>query len=78
MAEYELVRRKKDGRYVSVDGDFTLNRAKAFVFYEGAAMGISSYLTDEYKIVPLTDEEVRDFEYIISEWDNNPETNEEA
>lgn len=56
------VQRKADGLYFSVDGDFIQNKSKAFVFHEGAAMGIGDFLTDEYNIVPLTPEEVAEFE----------------
>jgi hypothetical protein len=62
MAEFEYVRRKSDGWYVSVDSGFTPDRrAKGFVFHEGAAKSIGPFLTGEYEIVPLPDDEAKEF-----------------
>lgn len=60
METLHYVRRKADGLYKSGYG-FTPDKDKAFVFHEGAAMGISPFLTEEYEIIPLTEEEEEDF-----------------
>lgn len=67
LLQYNLVRRKRDGQYFSVDGGFTSDReGKAFVFHDGA--DIWDFLNERgklkrgYELVPLTAEEVKRFE----------------
>lgn len=68
METLNYIRRKSDGRYVSVDGGFTADRqGKAFVFHEGAAMGIGSFLTPEFDVIPLTQEQAEEFEQRFNE-----------
>lgn len=62
MENLHYVRRKEDGLYKSVDEGFTPHKNKAFVFHEGAAMGIGEFLTDEYEIISLTPDEAGRFE----------------
>lgn len=66
METLHYVQRKSDGLYKSGYG-FTPDKNKAFVFHEGAAMGISQFLTDEYEIIPLTEEETNEFDALSNQ-----------
>lgn len=51
MTEYNYVRRKSDGLYLALDGGFTDNQAKAFVFTEVISfMELAN--NPDYEIVP--------------------------
>lgn len=67
MPEYKYVRRKKDGWYASIDGGFTSDKEKAFIFHEDTNLEMQPFLTNEYETLPLTDKEAKHFEQAFTQ-----------